>query len=321
MQLALTTPVKDKYKLRNWKNYNKNLCHRGSLSLYISDSVLREWRDIDKCKKVVGEKTYTESIILCCLLLKMQYSQPLRQTTGFVKSLLSLAGCRDFSIPDYTTLCRRQGCVPMSLTKRWESGEKLALAVDSTGLKVYGEGEWKVRKHGVSKRRTWLKLHIAIDIKTQEIVAVSLTSNDKDDAEMAVEMLKDKVDKVESFHGDGAYDDFKCRKLFANAKQIIPPPKDAVIHQASKRKPLKEYLSQRNKAVEFINKHDRMQWKIKEGYHLRSRNETTMFRYKTAFGGEIQARKIENQKTEVLLKSKILNIYRDVGMPMAYRVV
>ena len=282
MQLALTTPVKDKYKLRNWKNYNKNLCHRGSLSLYISDSVLREWRDIDKCKKVVGEKTYTESIILCCLLLKMQYSQPLRQTTGFVKSLLSLAGCRDFSIPDYTTLCRRQGCVPMSLTKRWESGEKLALAVDSTGLK---------------------------------------TSNDKDDAEMAVEMLKDKVDKVESFHGDGAYDDFKCRKLFANAKQIIPPPKDAVIHQASKRKPLKEYLSQRNKAVEFINKHDRMQWKIKEGYHLRSRNETTMFRYKTAFGGEIQARKIENQKTEVLLKSKILNIYRDVGMPMAYRVV
>jgi len=139
MQLALTTPVKDKYKLRNWKNYNKNLCHRGSLSLYISDSVLREWRDVDKCKKVVGEKTYTESIILCCLLLKMQYSQPLRQTTGFVKSLLSLAGCRDFSIPDYTTLCRRQGCVPMSLTKRWESGEKLALAVDSTGLKVYGE--------------------------------------------------------------------------------------------------------------------------------------------------------------------------------------
>jgi IS5 family transposase len=320
MQIALTPPSKDKYKLRNWKNYNQNLCHRGSLTLYVSDSVLREWRDIDKNKKVVGEKTYPESIILCCLLLKMQYSQPLRQTTGFVKSLLSLAGYSGFSIPDYTTLCRRQNCLPVGLTKRWERGEKLAVAIDSTGLKVYGEGEWKVRKHGISKRRTWLKLHIAIDINTQEIVAVSLTANDKDDAEVAVEMLKDRVDKVKSFHGDGAYDDFKCRELLTNTKQIIPPPKDAVVHQATKRKPLKEYLSQRNKAVEFINQHDRKQWKINEGYHLRSRNETTMFRYKTAFGGEMQARKIENQQTEVLIKTKILNIHRDVGMPVSYRV-
>lgn len=320
MQSSLITPAKDKYKLSNWKRYNESLCQRGSLTLYIHESVIRSWRDIDVSQKVVGEQTYPESIIHCCLLIKMQYHQPLRQTTGFVKSILTLSGYGDFDVPNYTTLCRRQTGLPVALTKRWESGEKLAVAIDSTGLKVYGEGEWKVRKHGVSKRRTWRKLHIAIDINTQEIIGVSLTGNDIDDAAEAKEMLKDKAKKVESFHGDGAYDDFGFRKILGDAKQIIPPPKDAVVHEATKRKPVKEYLVQRNKAVEYINEHDRKQWKINEGYHKRSLNETVMFRYKTAFGGEMQARKIENQRTEVLIKTKILNIYRDVGMPVSYRV-
>jgi transposase len=321
MQTSLITPVKDTYKLRNWKAYNSSLCQRGNLTLYIDKSVLRVWREIDITKKVVGEQTYPESIILCCLLLKMQYHQPLRQTTGLVKSILEMAGYEDLDVPDYTTLCRRQTGLPVSLTKRWESGEKVAVAIDSTGLKVYGEGEWKVRKHGISKRRTWLKLHICIDINTQEIIGVSLTGNDIDDAAEAKEMLKDKVKKVGSFYGDGAYDDFEFRKILGDAKQIIPPPKDAVIHQGTKRKPQKEYLIQRNKAVEYINEHDRKQWKINEGYHKRSRNETVMFRYKAAFGGEMQARKTENQQTEVMIKTKILNLHRDVGMPMSHRVI
>jgi Transposase DDE domain len=278
MQTSLITPAKDKYKLSNWKAYNSSLCKRGGLTLYIHESVILSWREIDISKKVVGEQTYPESIILCCLLIKMQYHQPLRQTTGFVKSILTLVGYGNFEVPDYTTLCRRQTTLPVSITKRWERVEKIAVAIDSTGLKVYGEGVWKVRNHGISKRRTWQKLHIAIDINTQEIIGVSLTGNDIDDAAQAKEMLKDKAEKLKSFHGDGAYDDFSFREILVNTEQIIPPPKDAVVHQGTKRKPLKEYLIQRNKAVEFINDHDRKQWKINEGYHKRSRNETTMFR-------------------------------------------
>jgi transposase len=320
MQTSLISPGKDRYKLRNWKSYNASLCKRGSLTLYIDESVLRIWRDIDVSKKIVGEQTYPESIILCCLLIKMQYHQPLRQTTGLVKSILTMAGYGDFEVPDYTTLCRRQTGLSVGVTKRWKSGEKIAVAIDSTGLKVYGEGEWKVRKHGVSKRRTWLKLHIAIDIDTQEIIGVSLTGNDIDDAAEAKKMLKGKAEKMSSFHGDGAYDDFEFRKILGDVKQIIPPPKDAVVHHETKRKPLKEYLFQRNKAVEFMNKHDRKQWKINEEYHKRSLNETVMFRYKTTFGAQMQARKLENQQTEVLIKTKILNIYRDIGMPVSYRI-
>lgn len=162
--------------------------------------------------------------------------------------------------------------------------------------------------------------HIAIDINTQEIIAVSLTGNDIDDAAESKQMLEGKVEKVESFHGDGAYDDFAFREILGDVKQIIPPPKDAIVHHSTKKKPVPDYLKQRNEAVKFINEHDRKQWKSQEGYHKRSRNETTMFRYKTAFGGQMQARKTQNQQTEVLIKSKILNSHRDVGIPISYKV-
>ena len=179
---------------------------------------------------------------------------------------------------------------------------------------------WKVRKYGVSKRRTWRKLHIGIDLDTQEIVSVELTGNDEDDAAVAQKILKGKVECLKSFHGDGAYDDFSFREILGDVKQIIPPPKDAIVHKGTKKRPPKDHLIQRNKAVEFIEGHDRKQWKVKENYHRRSLNETVMFRYKTVFGGEMRARKKENQSTEVKIKCKILNVYKDVGMPISYKV-
>lgn len=317
---STTIPAKDKYKVKNWKAYNSSLVQRGSLTLWLEDSVLRSWRDTDVRKKVVGENTYAACVIQCCLLLGQVYHQPLRQTTGFVGSLLVLLGCGDYAVPDYTTLCRRQSCLPVEVSQALSSGKKLDLALDSTGLKVYGEGEWKVRKHGASKRRTWRKLHIGIDVQTQEIVCVELTSNGEDDAAVAGKMLKGKMDKLTSFRGDGAYDDFKWREVLGpDVRQIIPPSKDAVVHLGTKKKPLPDYLQQRNQAVAFIQERDSKAWKEKEGYHRRSLNEVAMFRYKTAFTAQMRARKIKQQKTEVLLKCKILNTYRRCGMPLAYK--
>lgn len=207
------------------------------------------------------------------------------------------------------------------MSKALSSGKKVDLALDSTGLKVFGEGEWKVRKHGASKRRTWRKLHIGIDVATQEIVCVALTTNAEDDATVAARILKDKTNHLNSFRGDGAYDDFKLRELLgAGVPQIIPPPKDAVVHPGSKRKPVPAYLQQRNEAVTFINNHDPKAWKIKEGYHRRSLNEVAMFRYKTTFSHQLKARNIEQQKTEVVLKCRILNTFRQQGLPLASKV-
>jgi len=319
---STTIPCKDKYKVKNWKAYNQSLVERGRLTIWLEDSVLRAWRDIDTSQKVVGETLYDNCVIQCCLLLGQVYQQPLRQTTGFVGSLLTLLGHADYAIPDYTTLCRRQGCLPVEVSKALTGTKKIDLALDSTGLKVYGDGEWKVRKHGASKRRTWRKLHIGIDEQTQEIVCVELTTNGKDDAAVAGKMLQGKTEKLKSFRGDGAYDDFAFREILGRGvRQIIPPPKDAVLQHGPKKKPVPDYLQQRNQAVAFIQDYGRKTWKSQVGYHRRSLNEVAMFRYKTTFTAQMRARKIEQQKTEVTLKCKILNIYRQPGMPVAYKVV
>jgi IS5 family transposase len=317
MECSPLSPAKYTYRLRNWKAYNQSLKQRGSITLWIEDSVWRSWRDIPAGKQV-GEKLYPDCVILCCLTLGSIYRQPLRQTQGFVESLLSLLGFA-YPVPDYTTLCRRRGVLPVEVSRRLESGEKLELAMDSTGLKVFGEGEWKVRQHGASKRRTWRKLHIGIDIRTQEIVLARLTENSKDDAAVARQALSGQSTRLKSFHGDGGYDDSELRKtLGAEVEQIIPPPKDAVVRRGTRKKPVPEHLLQRNQAVEQINKQGRKQWKQQSGYHLRSRNEVAMYRYKMAFGGGLSARKMETQTTEAYIKCRALNIMASKGMPNSY---
>ena len=107
-------------------------------------------------------KTYSDSVIQCCLLVKISYHLCLRQSTGFLKSLFNLLNLCDLLVPDYSTLCRRQNSIPIELECRLQKGENLEIGIDSTGLKVYGESEWRVRKYGWSKHRTWRKLHICI---------------------------------------------------------------------------------------------------------------------------------------------------------------
>lgn len=320
MSTTPTTQVKDKYKIRNWQSYNKSLCQRGSLTIWLSDSVLEEWGQASKKKKEVGGQTYTDSIIQCCLLVKINYGLRLRQSTGFMRSLLQLMGKGDLPVPDYSTLCRRQGSLPVEVSNRLGSGENLSVGIDSTGLKVYGEGEWKVRKHGWSKHRTWSKLHVCIDLDTQELLSVELTGNEEDDASVGSRMLKGRTGNIGSFHGDGAYDKFGFRQVLGHhVEQIIPPPKNAVVQKAKGKEPFPDYLAQRNRAVEYINKHGSKSWKEQNGYHRRSLNEVAMFRYKTIFGGELDARTTKNQKTEVKLKCWTLNKFIGIGMPNAYK--
>jgi IS5 family transposase len=231
-----------------------------------------------------------------------------------------LLGMSNLLVPDYSTLCRRQKSLPIEIGQRLKQGENLVVGIDSTGLKVYGEGEWKVRKHGWSKHRTWRKLHICIDIDTQEILAAELTGNNEDDAAVGSRMLKGKTKRIRRFHGDGAYDKSGFRKVLGgNIRQIIPSPKNAIMKKPKKGESLPEHLIQRNQDLEYIQKHGSKQWKIEHGYHKRSLNETVMFRFKTIFGGELDARIMENQKAEVLLKCLILNKFTGIGMPNSYK--
>ena len=112
---------------------------------------------------------------------------PLRQTTGFVQSLLRLVGL-DWTAPDFSTLCRRQQTLNVSLPYRGSTGP-LNLLIDSTGIKAEGEGEWNARKHAGSKRRVWRKIHIGIDEETLEVRAVQVTGSNIGDAPKLPELL------------------------------------------------------------------------------------------------------------------------------------
>jgi IS5 family transposase len=107
------------------------------------------------------------------------------------------------------------------------------VVVDSTGVKVYGEGEWKTRQHGISKRRTWRKLHLGVDEATGEIVAAVVTTTDFHDGEVLRDLLNQIEDEIEQVTGDGAYDQRDCddAMMERGAKASIPPRKDGVIWQ------------------------------------------------------------------------------------------
>lgn len=198
--------------------------------------------------------------------------------------------------------------------------ENLHIVMDSTGLKVYGEGEWKVRQHGYGKHRTWRKIHIAVDPDTGMIQAAEMTTNGVDDAAMVKPVLEKIKRKVKTFSGDGAYDKFE--KVYdvlekKKIKPVIPPQKNACIKKHGNCKGRK--LS-RDKAIRYIRAHGRRKWKVDHKYHKRSMAENTMYRYKTILGDKLQSRTFERQCVETQLSCKILNKMNLCGMPISIKV-
>jgi hypothetical protein len=191
--------------------------------------------------------------------------------------------------------------------------------MDSTGLKVYGEGEWKVRQHGYSKHRTWRKIHIAVNPEDGIIHSAEMTTNAVDDAAMVEPVLKKIKGKVKRFGGDGAYDKSKVYHTLERERiqPIIPPQKNARIRRHGN---CKGRATARDKALRYIREHGRKKWKRVHGYHKRSIAETTMFRFKTILGDKLQSRSIENQRVEAILSCKILNKMAKCGMPASTKI-
>lgn len=317
-------PKQDKktYRIKNWPHYNEALKRRGSITLYFSEEAIKAWYYRGP-KQRGAQYTYTDLAIETTLILKAVFSLALRQSEGFVTSLIELMQLRDedgevLRAPNYSTLSRRQGTLKIDLAPS-RSREALHLVADSTGLKVYGEGEWKVRQHGWSKRRTWRKLHLGLDEKTGEIHACVLTTNSIDDAEMVGSLLDEVEEEVDRFGADGAYDKRKAYEELIDREidPVIPPRRDAVIWQHGN---CKGPRHPRDEALRYIRRHGRKKWKRESGYHRRSKAETAMYRYKQTFGGELGSRTLANQKVEGRLKAKVLNKMAQVGMPESYAV-
>ena len=146
-----------------------------------------------------------------------------------MQSLLQLISL-DRVVPDFSTLCRRQRTLKVSLPYRGDTGP-LNLLIDSTGIKAEGEGEWNARKHDGSKRRIWRKIHIGIDEETLEVRAVEIISSNVGDAPVLPDLLNQILSDqdIGSVTADGAYDTRKCHEAIAarNAHAVIPPRKNA----------------------------------------------------------------------------------------------
>ena len=259
-----------KYKTTNWSTYNDSLKRRGSLSIWFDPQMV--WIPPPTGKRGRRQQ-FSDAAIQACLKLKVLFGMPLRQTTGFVESLLKLAGL-SWEVPDFSTLCRRQKTLNVNLPYRGGTGP-LNLLIDSTGIKAEGEGEWNARKHGGPKRHIWRKIHIGIDEETLEVRAVEITTSNIGDAPMLPELLKQvpSDQDIGSVTADGAYDTRKCHDAIAerNAHAVIPPRKNA-----KPWKPTSNGAIARNQAVEASRYLGRTLWRRWSGYHRRSRVETKM---------------------------------------------
>jgi hypothetical protein len=305
------------YRVKNWSEYDKALVQRGSITIWLSDDFEKNWQYVGD-KQRGSQFDYSVQAITIMLMMKNVFHLPNRATEGFVGSIFAMLGVH-LPVPDHTTLSRRGKDLKVILPKK-ASGH-INIVMDSTGLKVFGEGEWKVRTHGKSKRRTWRKLHIGADPKSGEIEAVALTENSVDDAKMAEPLLNQIDQPIDYFAADGSYDK---RKVYDTLNLqppqtivLIPPRKNAHIWQHGNTHT--ERLK-RDENLRTIRKSGRKAWKKNSGYHMRSLAETTVFRFKTIFGDRLSARLLETQTTQALICCAALNRMTHLGMPDSYKV-
>jgi hypothetical protein len=217
------------YRVKNWSEYDKALVQRGSLTFWLSDDFQKTWLYVGE-KQRGSQFDYSDQAILLMLTVKEVFHLTNRGVEGFMRSIFQLLNV-DLPVPDHSTLSKRGKSLKVNLPKK--PAQNLAIVMDSTGLKIYGEGEWKVRMHGVSKRRTWRKLHVGVNPDDGEIQAVLLTENRVSDDQAVAELLTQIPQPLHVFAADGAYDKRKVYDgLNAHSPAVtilIPPRKNARI--------------------------------------------------------------------------------------------
>jgi hypothetical protein len=227
----------------------------------------------------------------------------------------------DLPIPDYTTISRRQTGLALELgSSRAQTPRHVV--IDTTGLKVFGAGEWYVRKHGMSKgrRRTWRKLHLGVDEATKEILAVDLTASGVHDGPHMPAMLDRVLDEVGQVCGDRAYDSGRCYEaiLSRGAVPTIPPRRNA---QLSTAKDPPASRLERDAVVRRIKHEGRYPWRTTSGATRQSLAENAVSRFKALVGVKLAARVFENQQVEALVKCRVLNRMASLGLPRSERVL
>lgn len=306
-----------KFKVTNWPEYEAGLRERGSLTLWLTPEALGCW-DAPWRKTRGGQPRYSDLAIETALTLGLVFGLRLRQAEGFVASLLQLMGLA-LAVPDHTTLSRR--------ARRWRSPSRrvdrqvppsgpVHVLFDSTGLKVYGAGQWLEEKHGARSRSGWRKLHLALDADSGEIVAHTMTGQDTGDGSQVGPLL-DQIDgPIGRFTADGAYDGKPTYDAIighsADAAIVIPPRVNAVEPNGD------QPPGQRDQHIAAIIRDGRMKWQASTGYGSRALVETAIGRYKSIID-RLRARSFHAQQTEVAIGCAVLNRMLVTARPKSVR--
>ncbi len=304
---------KKRYRVRNWPEYEAGLRARGDLEIWFDEDAITAWEPAPTGKRG-AQRRYSDTAIVTVLTLRQVFHLPLRQAEGFVGSLLRLMDL-DLEVPDHTTLSRRGQEVEVPRLASRSNGP-IHLIVDSTGLKIFGAGEWSSRKRG-KKRRSWRKLHVGVDERGR-IVASVLTGGEADDAITAIDLIEETDATIDRFTADGAYDRRSVYRAVGEAgvaevKLVIPPNSRAVPSDSSGSNPLT--WAQRDETLRVIDEIGRLGWQRESGYRKQGRVENTFFRFKSTLGGRLRSRNMESQQREALIGCHVLNRMFELGRP------
>jgi Transposase DDE domain len=304
--------------VKNWGEYDQALQDRGSLTVWVTPEAVAAWYALPTGKRG-RSRSYSDVAIETGHLLRLAFGRPWRQTEGLLRSLLTLLGV-SLAVPDHTTFSRRSA--GLSLTTEWKRKTgPVHVVMDSTGLKIYGAGEWQAEKHGERGRRAWRKLHLAVHPDSGEILASELTSHEVGDPSMVVPLLDQIPGIIASVTADGAYDGepvyhaIAARQPQAPPAAIIPPRATAVLSPAADTAP-----SLRDRHIQLIQEKGRRGWEKAVSYGKRSLVETAMFRYKTLVGPKLRARTLATQKVEARIACSVINRMTQLGMPVSQRI-
>jgi hypothetical protein len=308
---------KVKFKVTNWAEYEAGLRRRGSLTLWITPEALSGWA-APRRKTRGGQPRYSDLAIETTLTLGMVFGLRLRQSEGLLSSVLDMMGL-DLPVPDHTTLSRRARTWKPSARgndRQHVADGPIHVLVDSTGLKIYGAGQWLEEKHGTKSRRSWRKLHLVVDADSGEIIAHSLTHQETGDTSQLGPLLDQIDDEIDQFTADGAYDGYPTYDAVlrhsAGARVVIPPRSNAVERPNTA-------SCQRDDHIASMQIDGRLKWQASSGYGKRALIETAMGRYKGIIGPRLRARSFLAQQTEAAIGVAILNRMLACGRPKSVR--
>ena len=302
-----------RYRVENWAAYDAALRRRGDLTIWVTPEAIAAWTPARSGRRGRPVR-YSDIVIEAGLMLRLAFGRPWRQTEGLLASLMRLLGL-EVPVPDHTTFSRRSADLAVAAALTSTDGP-VTVGIDSTGLKVFGKGEWHLERHGGQARRSWRKLHLAVDPDTGEILASELTSKDDGDASLVGPLLDQIARPIATVLADGAYDGKPAYRAVAThspaADVIIPPRSTAVTSDTADTAP-----TRRDRHIQLINERGRLGWQRIVQYGRRSLGEVAMMRYKQLIGRSLRARSLSTQKVKAAVGCKVMNLMTSLGMPVS----